>query len=229
MIKRTKWVFDAIDGYMKVRGEAKEEYVSAMRRIESARGSDYYKEEMKKAAEKRSNTVSQAAAAARADLDDALQSMRNFVREKAMPAPTPEMLSILQLLKLKEHVSEAELSAAARSMNGHSTALSLLDEMARANGIFSNYVSLAKGGLTGEPALKQINSLAEACYKILNQKHNANSIRAYAEEIHAKRYGGNVDYDSLPDERRFEDPADFINRCTSVGYDAFSRTVDPED
>lgn len=231
MIKRTQWIFDAIDMFMKARADAKEEYVAAMRRIESARGSAFYTEEQKKAAEKRGAAVSEAAAVARKDIDDALESMRNYVREKPMPAVSEEQIRILQLLRLKESVSKAELDAAACSMAGHGVALGLLDEMAAANGIYGNYVSMAKGGLTGEAALAQINSVASACYRILNQKHNANSVRAGAAELHAKHWGGGkpVDYDSLPDQSRYANEAEFFNAVVSCGYDTFSATVDPAD
>lgn len=67
--------------------------------------------------------------------DSCLASMQEHAQARPAVAPTDEQMRLIQLLKLKEHVSRDELEHAANSMGDCGLALSILEEIARAHDI----------------------------------------------------------------------------------------------
>lgn len=213
---------------MQTRSDAREEYFLMTRRYASAKGSQMYTDEMDKARKKRAQTMEAAQAAVRAKVREIISEMYEQAGKITMRAPTPEMLNILQMLKLKDHPTLNDLNEAANALKDSGVCLSILDEIALKNKIYTGkkYASLATEGISMEQAREAIRSVAENCESIIKNTHGGNTIRTELAEQHARHYGGTVDYESIPEEPRFEGVADFYEHVCPVGYDAFSMAVD---
>ncbi|MBR4578802.1 MAG: hypothetical protein IKO22_04215 [Oscillospiraceae bacterium] len=232
-MSNTKDLFDAIDAYMVARSEAREEYQLMGRRYAKAKGSPYYDEQMEAARKKRAATMEAAQATARANVRKILTEMQEQAGKITMQPPTQEMLSILQLLKYKENVTQAELDSAANAMQGNGTALGILDEMAEAHNrkdrehpIRPVYHQMATAGLNSQQAYEAIRRVAVNCENIIKNTHGGNSIATSYKEYHARLFGGTVDYDEIQEEPRYEDVIAFTEAVSPVSYDIFSKAVD---
>lgn len=232
-MSNTKELFDTIDRYMRIRADAREEYMLMERRYEKAKGSPYYTEQMSAARKKRTQTMEEAQAAARAEVKRILEDMCEQAKKISLQPPTQDMLNLLQMLKIKENITQADLDGASNAMNGNGLGLAILDEMAAEHNkkdplhiIMPVYFQKATAGLSTQQALEAIRSVGENCYDIIKNDHGANRVSAYISELHAKRWGGTVNYDELPQEPFFEDVTDFIEHVSPVGYDIFSKAVD---
>ncbi len=212
---------------MQARSEAREEYQNAVKRYASAKGSQMYIDEMDKARKKRDKTISDAQFIARQEIRETLQAMAEKADKIKMQPPTEEQLRILQMLKMKEKLTEAECTGAANAMDGNAAALALLDEMARKSGVlhtsFAN--SLAVKAYSPETARLTIKELGESCYSIVNNASGASRPALLAKEWHAARHGGEFDPFELPQEDPFKDEDDFYKQM-NISLSAFSAAVD---
>lgn len=224
----TKDLFDVIDTYMQTRSEAREEYQLMGRRYAKAKGSPYYDEQMETARKKRAQTMEAAQASARAKVKEIISAMYEQADKITMRSPTPEMLAIIQLLKLKEHPSKNDLDEAANALRESGVCLSILDEIAAKNKIYvgKGYASLATEGISMALAKEAIRGVAAGCESIIKNTHGSNTIRTQVAEQHAARWGGQVNYDEFPEEPRFDGVVDFIEHVSSVDYNAFHKAVD---
>lgn len=227
-MSRTKELFEAIDAYMQTRSDAREEYFLMGRRYEKAKGSPFYEEQMTAAKEKRAQTMEEAQAAACAKVREIISEMYEQAGKITMRAPTPEMLNILQMLKLKEHPTLNDLNEAANALKESGVCLSILDEIAFSKKIYTGqkYASMATEGISMEQAKDAVLSVARQCEEIIKNDHGGEAIRTMYAERHAQQYGGTVNYEEIPEEPRYDGVADFIEHVSPVGYDVFRKAVD---
>lgn len=223
----TTRLYHTVAAFMQARSEAREEYQNAVKRYASAKGSQMYIDEMDKARKKRDKTISDAQFIARQEIRETLQAMAEKADKIKMQPPTEEQLRILQMLKMKEKLTEAECTGAANAMDGNAAALALLDEMARKSGVlhtsFAN--SLAVKAYSPETARLTIKELGESCYSIVNNASGASRPALLAKEWHAARHGGEFDPFELPQEDPFKDEDDFYKQM-NISLSAFSAAVD---
>lgn len=224
----TTRLYRAVADYMSARAAAREVYLLTRQRYAAARGSRMYTEEMTKAKEKREKTVSAAQDIARLEIRETIRDMADKAGKIKMQPPTEAQLRILQMLSLRNHLTEAELDSAANSMDGNASALSLLDELARskAGGIHVPYATrLSVKTYDPKTALDIVQNLAKECYVIVNETTGADSISLMMAQKHSRLYGGIVDPDELPEAKAFEDEAAFYEHM-QIPHQAFSNAVD---
>lgn len=226
-MSHTSNLYHTVANFMQARSEAREEYQQAAQRYERARGSQMYSDEMEKARKKRDKTISDAQFIAKQEIRETLQAMAEKADKIKMQPPTEEQLRILQLLKMKEKLTEAECAGAANAMEGNAAALALLDEMARKSGVLhTSYAdSLAVKTYSPETARMTIKKLGESCYSIVNNASGASKPALLAKEWHAARHGGEFDPFELPTEDPFKDEDDFYKQM-NIPLSAFSAAVD---
>ena len=226
-MSNTTSLYRAVAAYMLARSEAREEWQLMGRRYASAKGSQMYVDEMKKAREKRDKTVADAQFIARQEVRETLKAMAEKADKIKMQPPTEEQLRILQLLSMKEKLTEAELAGAANAMDGNAAALSLVDELARKSGIITTPFTSRLSVKAYDPltARQTIQRLGDACYRIIDNTSGASRARLLAAENHQKMYGGTFDPYEFPEEKGFEDETDFYNQM-NIPLSAFSSAVD---
>lgn len=226
-MQNTTRLYETINRFMMERAEAREEYLVMKRRYAKAAGSEYYTETMNEARKKRESRVDAAQAAARQEMAEIAQAMTEKADSIAMNPPTDEQLRILSLLKMREHVTQAELDSAAQSMDGNGAALAVLDELAHKHEILVQpYSRFATAGLTADQSKNAIRSILSSCNQIIENRTGANRAQMMAETYHAQLYGGNPDPDTFNQEPLFENEDAFYEKVSPVPLNLLSNAVD---
>lgn len=226
-MSNTTNLYRTIATFMQARSEAREELQLMTRRYASARGSQMYVDEMSKAKQKWEKTIADAQLVAMQEIRETLKAMAEKADQIKMQPPTEEQLRILQLLKMKEKLTEAECSGAANAMDGNAAALALLDEMATKSGVVHvPFVrTLAVKTYSPDTARQTIKELGEACFEIVNNASGASKPALLAKQWHKNTFGGSFDPFELPQEKPFEDESEFYTRM-NIPLSAFSAAVD---
>lgn len=220
-------LYRAVADFMTARSEAIEEYLLMIRRFASAKGSQMYIDEMDKAEKKRDKIISDAQAIARREIRETLQAMADKADRIQMQAPTEEQLRILQMLKMKEKLTEAECVGAANAMNGNAAALALVDELAAKSGVLHTSFVRSLAVKTYDPATARqaIRELGATCYEIVSNETGAKKAALLAKQWHQKVHGSTFDPYELPQEEAFADEDDFYSQM-NIPLSAFSAAVD---
>lgn len=108
------------------------------------------------------DAIKQAQGTASQAFSKVLSEMREAATSRPMTAPTPEILSVLQVLKMRSNISADELQQAARTVGECPLALSVLDELAQDHG----HMGLHFGKESTDSILKHIDSLSASAGKI---------------------------------------------------------------
>ena len=220
-------LYRTVAAFMQARSEAIEEYQLMTRRYASAKGSQMYTDEIDKARKKRDKTISDAQFIAKQEIRETLKAMAEKADKIKMQPPTPEQINILQLLKMKDRLTEAECTGAANAMNGNAACLALVDELARKSGVLhTSYVnSLAVKTYSPETARMTIKALGESCFNIVNNTTGASKAALLAKQWHQNVHGSTFDPYELPREEPFKDESDFYEQM-NIPLSAFSSAVD---
>lgn len=226
-MQNTTRLYEAINKFMMERSEAREEFLVMKRRYAKAAGSEYYTETMNEAKKKRESRVDAAQAAARKEIAEIAQAMTEKADSITMNPPTDEQLRILSLLRMREHVTQAELDSAAAAMGGNGAALAVLDELAHKHEILVQpYSRFATAGLTADQGKNAIRSILLSCNQIIENRTGANRAQMMAETYHAQLYGGNPDPDTFNQEPLFENEDAFFEKVSPVPLQLLSNAVD---
>ena len=158
---------------------------------------------MKKAKAKRKAADDAARETAAKKINECLQQMRANASKVAIIAPSPEMVSILQVLNMKNKLNRQELDRAAQSMNGNSLALSALNDLADKHFFVGspegqshpNYMVYSTD-LSGEATDNYINSVAKYCNDILRSAAKKSALDGAT--FNYKAHGIKFDEDELP-------------------------------
>ena len=128
--------------YQDERAAIVEAYEKKLASLEDAKGSKLYEKESMKAAADRDNALSSLKAEYISGFNSILQEMRNASDSRGATPPTEEELRLVQALKLKETVTQGELDRIANAVKNNGICLSIVQETARKNGIFRDYIAL---------------------------------------------------------------------------------------
>ena len=139
MLKNTELFFKTVKKFQDGRNDINSTYEKRMKELERTKGSQYYVDESAKAQTERDNALKALKAECGESLNGTLEKMARTNRQRPMKAPTAEELNILQLLKLKDNISEQELESAAIALKGNPTCLSALTEISRKAGYLRGY------------------------------------------------------------------------------------------
>ena len=139
MLKNTELFFKTVKKFQDGRNDINSTYEKRMKELERTKGSQYYVDESAKAQTARDNALKALKAECGESLNSTLERMARTNRQRPMKAPTAEELNILQLLKLKDNISEQELESAAIALKGNPTCLSALTEIGRKAGYLRGY------------------------------------------------------------------------------------------
>ena len=222
----TDILFTAIDSYMETRESARAAFLDTKRRWE---GSAAYREEVTAAQRKREETVTAAQAEARINVNKALAGMQDQIGNmRAAEVPTDEMVRVLTVLKMRDHLTPAELDGAAAQMDGNGAGLAVIAELAEKNGISGMpYLVQKKKRLTAEGARALLRAIADGSNSILkNRTGAARAVVLYGESQAALYGSGRVDPDMLQQEKRYSSKAEFFESITGVPFDTITKAVD---
>ena len=138
-MKNTELFFRTVKKFQDGRNDINSTFEKRMKELERTKGSQYYIDESARVQTERDNTLKALKAECGESLNSTLERMARTNRQRPMKAPTAEELNILQLLKLKDNISEQELESAAIALKGNPTCLSALTEIGRKAGYLRGY------------------------------------------------------------------------------------------
>lgn len=188
MLKNTDGIYIRAKEYQDKRAAIVSAYEKGMNDLEKHRGSLYFDEERKKLEETRAAELMALKTEYAAYFDTYLKAMDSVNGNRSMEPPTEEELRTLQLLKMKDTPTEAELMAAANTLKGNSACLSVLTEIGHKAGYFHNFMHYSeKKEMPMETATQCIKELADSLRDFLDYDTTAAARRTA--EHHAEHYG----------------------------------------
>lgn len=230
MIKNTDLFYTRAKEYQGKRAAIVDEYEARMKALETAKGSKYFTDEAKKAEDKRDEALTALKDEYNGYFNIAFDAMRKANAARKMTPPTEEELRTLQLLKMKDKPTEAELAAAANTLKGNVTCLSVLTEIAHNAGYMRGYMGYSETKeMPVEEAEAAIKGLASSVRDFMDYDtpRAARIARNHSETL----YGVTPDAPALPKRPLFEDKAGCFYEVARMGGDsleAFKNAVDGE-
>ena len=141
-MKNSETLFYLAKGYQNKRKAIIEAYEKKIAALGDAKGSKLYEKESAKAAEERDNALNSLKAEYSGGFTDVLKAMQSTSEARGATPPTEEELRLVQALKLKETATQGELDRIANAVKGNGICLSVVQDVAKKNGIMKNYLSL---------------------------------------------------------------------------------------
>ena len=230
MIKNTDLLFRRAKEYQDKRKGIVDEYEARMKALEDAKGSKYFTDEAKKAEDKRDEALTALKGEYGEYFRISLDAMSKANAARKMTPPTEEELRTLQLLKMKDKPTEAELAAAANTLKGNATCLSVLTEIAHNAGYMRGYMGYSE---TKEMPVDEAESIIKGLASSVRDFMDYDTKKAarIAQAHNERFYGVNPDAPALPKRPLFEDKAGcFLEVCGISGNNltAFENAVDGE-
>lgn len=228
MIKNTDLFYTRAKEYQGKRAAIVDEYEKRMKALEDAKGSKYFTDEAKKAEDKRDEALTALKDEYNGYFNIAFDAMRKANAARKMTPPTEEELRTLQLLKMKDKPTEAELAAAANTLKGNVTCLSVLTEIAHNAGYMRGYMGYSETKeMPVEEAEAAIKGLASSVRDFMD--YDTPRAARLAQNHHETLYGVNPNATPLPKRPLFEDKAGCFYEVARMGGDsleAFKNAVD---
>ena len=230
MIKNTDLFYTRAKEYQGKRAAIVDEYEKRMKALEDAKGSKYFTDEAKKAEDTRDEALKALKDEYGEYFRISLDAMSKANAARKMTPPTEEELRTLQLLKMKDKPTEAELAAAANTLKGNATCLSVLTEIAHNAGYMRGYMGYSEAKeLPVSEVEEAIRGLSSSVRDFLDfdTKKTARIAQAYYDH----NYMPYADARDLPKRSLFNDKSECFYEIAKMGGEyltAFCKAVDGE-
>lgn len=142
MIDNTELLYIYLKEFQNKRKGVTDTFKNALKRLEAYKGSTGYDTDVETAEKARNNGLTALKDEYTPKIEAVITSMRNNNAGRTMAAPSDAELNILQLLKMRDKLSETELITAANALKNNAAALEVLNEIADKTGQhmrFDNY------------------------------------------------------------------------------------------
>lgn len=227
-MSNTSTYFENINKYRSAVKAANEELDKKLREAEDAKGSIMFDKLVNKSTEERNEVIEKARKTVKSAIDESLKKMKANVNELKPIPPTSEMLEHLQLLKMRDNVTDEEIRAAGEMCSGCPAAWEVVHEMAQKRGL---PLAAKQGTLGGENGLKAIEKLRKAAEMILSmQKVNNRDewfkmSKSYTYSIEDTTNGKAFDYYMY--DKDFNDDKSMIKDFSGIidNFDSFYETI----
>lgn len=230
MIKNSDLFYTRAKEYQDKRKGIVDEYEARLLSLEDAKGSKYYTDEVKKAEDKKDEALKALKEEYGGYFNIHLEAMSKANAARKMTPPTEEELRTLQLLKMKDKPTEAELQAAANTLKGNATCLSVLTEIAHNAGYLRGYNNYSENKeMPVEVAEGTIKGIASSVREFMD--YDTPRAARIAREHNERFYGATPDAPALPKRPLFEDKKGCYYEVCGLSGDsltAFCNAVDGE-
>ena len=228
MIANTTLFYTRAKEYQDKRKGIIDEYEKRLESLETAKGSKYFEDETKKAEDKKDEALKALKEEYGGYFNTHFEAMSKANASRKMTPPTDEELRTLQLLKMKDKPTEAELAAAANTLKGNVTCLSVLTEIAHNAGYMRGYMGYSE---TKELPVSDVEDTIRGLHNSVREFMDYDTPRAarVAREHNERMYGATPNAPALPKRPLFEDKAGcFYEVCGLAGdtLTAFENAVD---
>ena len=203
--------------FHELRTELTTTYRNDIQNLDQFKGSEYYGRKYKELSETYREQREALQRKYSKEFDEIIESMRAEVEKRPMKPVTADQLNTLQALKLKGSVSEDEIARVKNLCADNPTAMSVLQEIARANHIGGNFET---ADISNEEALRYIDGLRAGTADFLAYDTTFVS-RSIARRRNALGYG-ETDQNTLPLRTIGEGAEGVFNEVTSIPADRFN-------
>lgn len=230
MISNTSVFFYRAMEFQHKRKSIVDDYEKRLESLKDTKGSKYYTDEIKKAEDKKDEALKALKKEYGEYFRISLDAMSKTNAARKMTPPTEEELRTLQLLKMKDKPTEAELAAAANTLKGNATCLSVLTEIAHKSGYMRGYMGYSE---TKELPVSDVEDTIKGLHNSVREFMDYDAPRAarVAREYNERMYGATPNAPALPKRPLFEDKAGCFYEVARMGGDtftAFCKAVDGE-
>lgn len=125
--------------YQDDRARINENYEKQLESMKDKQGSEFYATESERLKKERDDSLTALKKDTGNTLLSVIDTMRRANAKRTTAAPTDEQVRILQVLKMRDNVTERELTEAAKSLENCPLGLSVIQEIAGKNGVIRNY------------------------------------------------------------------------------------------
>lgn len=233
MISNTDLFYARAKTYQERRAAIVSSYDTRMKALERTKGSVYYTDECKKAAAAKEQNLTALKAEYWEYFNIAFKAMREANAGRSMTPPTEAELRTLQLLKMRDKPTEAELDAAAKTLKGNVMCLSILTEISHSAGYLKSYEKYAE---TKEMSITTAEGTIDGLYKAVRDFMDYDTTKAarISREAHERQYGlTEADKNrELPKRPLFETKAECFEIIAGLSGDrleAFKNAVDVKE
>lgn len=224
----TEWLYTQAKAYQDKRRAIMNEYETRLYSLEDTKGSKYYQDETKKAEDKRDEALKALQIEYNETFTKIIKAMNEANARRTMKAPTEDELRLISALKMRENISENELTMIANAVKGNGLCLSIVQETAKKNNIMRNYCSFEEGKEMPFAAVEsEINGLASSLRDFVS--YDTTKAARLERKMHETHYGINPDAPALPKRALFNDKAGCFKELTGLTGDsltAFCKAVD---
>ena len=230
MISNTSVFFYRAMEFQHKRKSIVDDYEKRLESLKDTKGSKYYADEIKKAEDKKDEALKALKKEYGEYFRISLDAMSKTNAARKMTPPTEEELRTLQLLKMKDKPTEAELAAAANTLKGNATCLSVLTEIAHKSGYMRGYMGYSEAKeLPVSEVEEAIRGLSSSVRDFLDfdTKKTARIAQAYYDH----NYMPYADARDLPKRSLFNDKSECFYEIAKMGGEyltAFCKAVDGE-
>lgn len=190
-MKNTERFFKRAKEFQDKRADIQKQYESNLNDLENKKGSSYYSLRLKEIEDEYTANIEALKAEYKPYFKTILSDMNDINDKRGITPPTDEELRLIQLLKLKEKITEKELAAAAVTLAGNDTCLSILTEIAHKQGILRSFMTYSKNEA---PAVESVNGILKELRASVNDfmDYDTTKISRAVENYNMSHYGTNV-------------------------------------
>lgn len=210
------------------RHKARSGYLDRMRELEPMKGSEYYKEEARRAKETM-DAVLAGCKSYHGEFRIILDDMRENASNRALTAPSEGQERICRMLAMKNTLTKDDLVGAARACKDSPLALDILDDMAREKGVANFHADeYSDNSVMTDSTVKEVIDSLEAGLADFLASDRKRAARLSA-RFQAMNYGTEIDEMKLAERDLFSNEAGClaeIGGLTGDRYRAFVEAVD---
>lgn len=189
MKKPSQELYEDALNFQNERKEVTDAYEKTLADLEDKKGSRYYTDTLAKAKTTRDEALKALQTKYGEYMDSDLKKMQEANGKRGVVAPTEEELRIVNALKMRDSITESELSLIANSLKHNAMCLEIVQEVANKNGILRNYSSRYEGNEAPVQYVDdELKGLAHELRDFL--QYDTTKPARIAAEYTARHYGG---------------------------------------
>lgn len=224
-MKNTELLYRKAKKYQDRRNEIKDKYHSEVEALERYKGSSGYDEELEQLQKNLEISLQNLKDECKPDMYTALKSMYEALETVTISAPTIDQINLLNMLKMKNKITEDDCLMVANSVKDNPIAVSIVSEIAHDKGIIRSFDSLCPR-MSTNTAKSVLDGLKKDIDDFL--LYDTSKISRMYQNMQSNHYGSSVA--PLSPRKFFDSQEDFYSDfgIDQETFGKFSEIVDHE-
>lgn len=186
MISNTKAFYNKAMEYQTKRGKLVDEHEKKVKQMEPYKGSQGYDDYMEEYEKKFDAEYATLQSEYERSLNTILDGMEHNINKRGMKAPTAEQVNLINMLKMKENITEQDCDRVANMVSDNPIALDVVQEVAHKHGISKPYASMCKE-MSNKAATNVVNGIRHDLNDWI--KFDTSYASRYFSDHYTKMYG----------------------------------------